>query len=116
LGNIKTAFIKELGTLAVKAGIADGDASAIMLFIEKHPEEVKIGLNNSAAQKKPRYSLRLCCRYAAFLSSAHDRFQQPDLERRMERNLQPLPTTSVGSRIAPATLDRKATHGPLSSL
>lgn len=68
------AFIKELGTLTAKAEITDTDASTIMLFIEKQPEEVKVGLRNLAVQQGPHASLRSCCRGAASLSSAYDKF------------------------------------------
>jgi hypothetical protein len=78
------AFVKELGTLAAKAEITDHDASTIMLFIEKQPEEIKVGLHNLAVQQGPYVSLRTCCRSAASLSSAYDKFQQPLTERRPE--------------------------------
>jgi hypothetical protein len=83
--NARVPFM-QIGTLAVKVGITDGDASSIMLFIEKQPEEFQIGLQNLAVRKGPHYSLRACCRDAAFLSSAYNRFQQPASERRTERN------------------------------
>jgi hypothetical protein len=62
------AFVKELGTLAARAEINDHDASTIMLFIQKQPEEIKGGLHNLAVQQGPYVSLRTCCRSAASLS------------------------------------------------
>jgi hypothetical protein len=108
------AFIKALGTLAVKAGISDGAASSIILFIEKQPEEVKIGLHNLAVQKGPHSSLRLCCQDASFLLSAYETFQQPDPERRMEQNSHPFSKPSLVSRTAPTPMDRKNERWALS--
>jgi hypothetical protein len=81
-----------------------------MLFIEKQPEEVKIGLYNLAVHNWPT----IHCDGAAEIPPSSRQRTQPALERRMERNLLPLPKPRVGLRIALATLDRKATDGSCS--
>jgi hypothetical protein len=79
-----------------------------MLFIEKQPEEIKVGLHNLAVQQGPYLSLRTCCRSAASLSSAYDKFQQPLTERRPERNSGVSARSHVSSRVMPTITDRKA--------
>jgi hypothetical protein len=101
------AFMKEISVMSGKANIPDDDVSSILLFIEKQPTEIRVGLNNLAVTKGGYTSLRTMFRDATSLSTSYDKFLQPAYSRDVPRsNAQPvLKTLST-----PVT--RKPTDGP----
>jgi hypothetical protein len=106
------AFMKEISVMSGKANIPDEDISSILLFIEKQPTEIRVGLNNLAVTKGAYTSLRALFRDATSLSTSYDKVLQPAYSRDVPRsrahdNVQ----TSLPKTIStPGT--RKPTDGP----
>jgi hypothetical protein len=69
--------MKEISVMAGKANIPDKDISSILLFIEKQPTEIRVGLNHLAVTKGAYTSLRTLFRDATSLSTSYDKFLLP---------------------------------------
>jgi hypothetical protein len=74
------AFMKEISVMAGKAYIHDNDISSILLFIEKQPGEIRIGLNSFAVTKGSYTSLRTLFRDATSLSTSYDKSDRPRVQ------------------------------------